>query len=266
MPADGAATVPIRLGKMPRLSTLASLPLTLLILALLVLASGLGGAYWHYRQVISGREQELEQSLVEAARRQQVLEGMIDRLTRSRRLAQIVVTHQKTGPAGLPTETTLLMVELGADEEPVARHCFTIPGHIAFFDGLVVKFDHDAVATAHPMRGQTVVLLRRVYSDLLAPKDGLPIDAVGEVPAAYAGPERPLDFEKKLWERFWDLCNDPVLATEYGVRVAQGEAVYKPMKPGVLYELTVDADGGLNLMTRPLPEAVGEVLAAVGEK
>ena len=89
---------------------------------------------------------------------------------------------------------------------------------------------------------------------------------MGGVPAGYAGSERPLDFEKKLWERFWDLCTDPALAAEYGVRVAQGEAVYKPMKPGVLYELTVDADGGLNLVTRPLPEAVAEVLAAVGEK
>ncbi len=251
---------------MPRLSTLATLPLTLLILALAMLASAMGGAYWHYRQVAAGREQELEQSIVEAAQRQRVLEGMIDRLTRSRRLAQIVVTEQQIGPAGLPTETTLLMVELGEDETPVARHCFTIPGHIAFFDGLVVKFDHEAVATAHPMRGQTVVLLQRVYSDQLAPKDGEPIDAVGGVPAGYAGSERPLDFEKKLWERFWDLCTDPALAAEYGVRVAQGEAVYKPMKPGVLYELTVDADGGLNLVTRPLPEAVAEVLAAVGEK
>lgn len=250
---------------MPRLSTIASLPLTLLALALIVLASAMGGAYWHYRQVAHGREQQLEQSLVEAVRRQQVLENMIDRLTRSRRLAQIVVTEQKTGPAGLPTETSLLMVELGPDEQPVGRHCFTIPGHVAFFDGLVVKFDHDAVATAHPMRGQTIVLLRRVYSEMLAPADGFPIDVAGEVPAGYSGPERPIDFEKKLWERFWDLCNDPALAAEYGVRVAQGEAVYKPMKPGVLYELTVQADGGLNLETRPLPEAVGEILAAVGE-
>ncbi|NCQ64940.1 MAG: hypothetical protein GW757_13600, partial [Alphaproteobacteria bacterium] len=149
---------------MPRLPTLATLPLTLLILTLAMLASAMGGAYWHYRQVAAGREQELEQSLADAAHRQNVLEGMIDRLTRSRRLAQIVVTDQKNGPAGLPTETTLLMVELGADEKPIARHCFTIPGHVAFFDGLVVKFDHEAVATAHPMRGQTVVLLRRVYS------------------------------------------------------------------------------------------------------
>ncbi len=251
---------------MPRLSTIASLPLTLLALALIVLASAMGGAYWHYRQVAHGREQQLEQSLIEAARRQQALENMIDRLTRSRRLAQIVVTEQKTGPAGLPTETSLLMVELGPDEKPVGRHCFTIPGHVAFFDGLVVKFDHEAVATAHPMRGQTVVLLRRVYSEMLAPADGFPIDVAGEVPAGYSGPERPADFEKKLWERFWDLCNDPALAAEYGVRVAQGEAVYKPLKPGVLYELSVEANGGLNLETRPLPEAVGEVLAAVGEK
>lgn len=250
---------------MPRLSTLVSLPLTLLILALAMLASAMGGAWWHYRQVTASRERELEQALVESARKQAALEAMIERLSRQRRLAQIVVTGQKTGPSGLPAETTLLMVELDAEEKPVARHTFRIPGHIAFFDGLVVKFDHEAVATAHPLRGQTVVLLRRVYSEQMAPDQGLPIDAVGQAPAGYAGPEHAVDFERKLWERFWDLCNDPALAAEYGVRVAQGEAVYKPMVAGVLYELSVDAAGGLNLLTRPLPEAVSEVLAAVGE-
>lgn len=250
---------------MPRLSTLVSLPLTLLILALAMLASAMGGAWWHYRQVTASRERELEQALVESARKQAALEAMIERLSRQRRLAQIVVTGQRTGPSGLPAETTLLMVELDAEEKPVARHTFRIPGHIAFFDGLVVKFDHEAVATAHPLRGQTVVLLRRVYSEQMAPDQGLPIDAVGQAPAGYAGPEQAVDFERKLWERFWDLCNDPALAAEYGVRVAQGEAVYKPMVAGVLYELSVDAAGGLNLLTRPLPEAVSEVLAAVGE-
>ena len=250
---------------MPRLSSFATVPLTLLILAMAMLASAMGGAWWHYRQVTASRERELEQSLVQAARRQAALEGMIDRLTRQRRIAQIVVTDQQNGPAGLPNQTTLLMVELDGEEKPIARHTFTLPGHVAFFDGLIVKFDHDAVATAHPLRGQTVVLLRRVYSEQMAPSEGLPIDAVGQVPAGYSGPERPVDFEQRLWARFWDLCNDPVLAAEYGVRVAQGEAVYKPMRPGVLYELTVEASGGLNLLTRPLPEAVAEVLAAVGE-
>jgi hypothetical protein len=36
-----------------------------------------------------------------------------------------------------------------------------------------------------------------------------------------------------------------------GVRVAQGEAVYKPLRPDQVYELTVDAAGGMSLL--PLP-------------
>ena len=35
-----------------------------------------------------------------------------------------------------------------------------------------------------------------------------------------------------------------------GVRVAQGEAVYKPVRAGQRYELTVEAVGGLTL--RPI--------------
>ena len=39
-------------------------------------------------------------------------------------------------------------------------------------------------------------------------------------------------------------ASDPVA----GIRVAQGEAVYKPMKPGETYELRVEAVGGMTLV------------------
>ena len=47
--------------------------------------------------------------------------------------------------------------------------------------------------------------------------------------------------------RFWELVESRVLAAEYGIRVAQCEAPAVRMKTGQVWEVTLDAPGGLNL-------------------
>lgn len=237
------------------------IPLALVSLALLVALSAAGGAYLHYRRLAASYEAELELALQESQARVATLEAMIERLSRTRRLAQIVVSRQETGPSGR-LRTELLMVELDEHGEPIGRQTFEIEGRIAFFDGLVVKFEPESVAAGHPFQGQSVALLRRVYSEVTPPAEGTLIDKQGAVPFGYRTAEEPSEYERRLWERFWEIADQPALAEELGVRVAQGEAVYKPVRPGVLYELSIDAVGGLNLETRPLPEAVAEVLGA----
>ncbi len=234
------------------------------------------GAYLHYQSEHSAYQALLQEENVRLQQEEQLLGEMVERLSRSSRLAQIVVTEQTTD------ETSLLLVELNEAGEPVSRDCVTIPGRVAYFDGLVVKFNHDSVARGHPLRGQSIALLRRIYSERQSPNDGYLLDQSGDVPPGYrmvgdtppsfaatddfrTGSHAHSDlarFEERIWSQFWNIANDPELAAELGVRVAQGEAVYKPMHPGVLYELTLDAAGGLNLETRPLPDAVAEVLAA----
>lgn len=242
-----------------------------LLLSLLLLGAGLGtGAWLHYRAQQSESAAFLEQENERLQREKQVLGQMVERLSRTRRLAQIVVTRQTLD------ETTILLVELDETGKSLSRDCITIPGRIAYFDGLVIKFDLDSVAKGHPLRGQSIALLRRVYSERQSPHEGYLLDQAGDIPPGYrivgaqlnannkpaADSWSPGKFEERIWSQFWTIANDPELAAEFGVRVAQGEAVYKPMLPGLLYELTLDAAGGLNLETRPLPEAVAEVLTA----
>jgi hypothetical protein len=109
-----------------------------------------------------------------------------------------------------------------------------------------VKFAPQRVAEGDPLLGHTLVLLRKLYSDRMPPKDGFLIDTPGAIPPGYAASDAGR-FEKRLWEIFWELATDPDLAEEMGVRVAQGEAVYKPVRAGQTYELLVDASGGMNL-------------------
>lgn len=241
-------------------------------LLLIVGLSVAGGAWLHFRFMQSRYEALLQKQNIQLREERQMLTRMVDRLGRSHRLAQIVVTDQS------PSETSLLLVELDDSGNPLSRQCFTIPGEVAFFDGLVVKFSPESVAQGHPLRGRSIALLRRVYCENQAPQDGFDLDHPGDIPPGYrlvgetavnrssdtaaSDKANKAQFEKRIWSQFWAIANDPILAEELGVRVAQGEAVYKPMKPGVLYELTIDAVGGLNLETRPLPEAVSDVLAA----
>ncbi len=236
-----------------------------LFLLLLVLAA-FGGGYLHYHWESTSAQRALEKENAILLQRQKILESMIDRLSRSQRLAQIVVTNQTTDN-GVVLETEFLMVEIGEDGQPIAKQKFVIEGSVVYIDGLTIKFDPDSIAVADRLRGANLVLLRRVYSSSISPNDGTLIDLPGAIPAAYrVDSDEASQFECQLWDRFWELATDPALAEEYGVRVAQGEAVYKPLQTGVLYELTHDANGGMNLEAHALPNTVAEMLTQTIEE
>lgn len=181
--------------------------------------------------------------------------AMIARLNRSRRVAHIHVLEQTTDADEQTVQTKLLFIELDDDSTELARQTFVIPGDVLFVDAWTVKFDRNDVAEGHPLRGKTLVLLRRIYSDRMAPNDGFAIDTPGAIPPGYAAGDAG-HYQKRLWEHFWQLATDAQVAAATGVRVAQGEAVYKPVRSGQRYELIVDGVGGMNLMPLPVDEAV----------
>lgn len=173
-------------------------------------------------------------------------EAMVKRLSTSRRIAHVQVLDQRHNSDGQVSDTDVLFIELNDHGREIARQTFTINGEVLFIDALTVKFDHERVAEGHPLHGRSLVLLRRVYSDRIAPRDGLAIDTPGATPPGYAATEMSR-FEKTIWKSFWEIATNASLAREMGVRVAQGEAVYKPVAVGQHYELVVDAAGGMSL-------------------
>lgn len=204
-------------------------------------------AYHHFSQSNLRRTiQELEQLQKETQQKLAAREAMIDRLGRSRRVAHLQVVDQQRGPGGEVAQTAFLFIELDEQGRELARKRYEVPGDVLFVDAWSIKFSHVDVAAGDPLRGRSLILLRRVYSDRMAPSEGYPIDLPGAVPPAYAAGEVAA-FEKRLWEQFWKLATDPEAAAAAGVRVAQGEAVYKPLRPGATYELVVDAAGGMSL-------------------
>ena len=193
---------------------------------------------------------EMETLHEEMQHRLEAKEAMIGRLNRNRRLAHIRVIDQQLAVGDEVLQTELEFIGLDDYGGELAHQRFTLPGDVHFVDVWTVKFDPADVADGHPLRGRTLVLLRRLYSDLMPPIDGYPIDVPGAVPPGYATDE-PAEFEKRVWEHFWELATDPRAAAAMGVRVAQGEAVYKPVRSGRVYELIADSAGGISLV--PLP-------------
>lgn len=207
--------------------------------------------YWWFsfdQQARTIRELEAMKAGLEASLAAR--DAMIERLGRSRRIAHLFVESQRTDERGRAIDTDVTFVELDDQGAELARQQFTVPGDVLFVDAWTIKFNHRGVAEGDPLMGRTLVLLRRIYSDRLAPKDGLPIDTPGAIPPGYAATDAGR-FEKKLWENFWALASDARLADELGVRVAQGEAVYKPVRAGQRFELLADAAGGLSLTPMP---------------
>jgi len=191
-------------------------------------------------EAIRALEAEMERRVAER-------DAMIRRLSRERRVAHIHVVRQQRSLDGSVVQTDMLVIELDDDGREIARQEVHVPGSVVHIDALTVRFDRESVAAGHPFRGQTLILLRRIYSDALAPRDGVNLDIPGAVPDGYAAGDAA-HFEREIWRDFWRMAGDSTYAAQRGVRVAQGESVYLPMEEGRVYELRVEAAGGMVLV------------------
>ena len=51
------------------------------------------------------------------------------------------------------------------------------------------------------------------------------------------------DFEKKIWDDFWNIANDPPKAEALGIRAIHGDAVFIQVRKGKTYTITIRASG-----------------------
>lgn len=223
----------------------------LAFLTFLVVA-GAGGLYLHRRSTTAA---QLDRALA----RTEQLKQVVQRLASERRVADVIVTDQKTEAGVL--RTTLLFVEYARDGSALPARRFTIDGDVAHIDAMVIKFDRDFVQTNDPLRGRSLALFTRLYGENQPPEQGFPIDPPGAIPDVYRGADPYVtEFERDLWANFWKLADDEAYRKEKGVRVAQGEGVWVPFKPDKLYTLTLESDGGLNITAAPLKGIYREAL------
>jgi hypothetical protein len=108
---------------------------------------------------------------------------------------------------------------------------------------LMIKFEDHFVEQSDPLKGEAIMIFRRIFSNTMRPEDGFVIDKEGQPPEIYAARQAPNAFEKDLWKRFWEIANDERLAKEYGVRAIHGDAPYMRLEPDRVYEIVLRSTG-----------------------
>ena len=224
-----------------------------LVLLFVMVVGGTAGLYEYERR--NGAQARVD----EAERRVEQLKQVVAHLRAERRVADIIVTEQKE-VAGV-THTTLLFVEYARDGAPLPAKRFTFEGRQAHLDAMVVKFDGEYVDTRDPLRGESVALFTRLFGDKQTPEQAHRIDEPGQIPAIYRGADpRVSEFEQELWRDFWKLADDEGYRKSMGVRVAQGEGLWRPFEPGKLYTVQITSEGDLTIESAPLRGIYSEAL------
>ncbi len=187
---------------------------------------------------------QLQQQVNQLQQERRKLVEYAARLSSARRVAQVDVVRQYRDAAGNPV-TALLWQEIGSDGNlgrPVAVEAV---GELVYFEALVIKFAQQFVGEGDPERGASLAMFRRIFGDRQAPESVPDLDRMARPPVSDSA--SPAALQDELWARFWDMIDDPQLAARYGVRIVQCEAPAVPMKTGQIWEVTLDASGGLNL-------------------
>lgn len=201
-------------------------------------------------QEIQRLGKELEAKQREIAR----LETAVRLLKVDYRLAYLDVLEQQGAEKEGNLHTTLRFTEVDQQGNPLQRREFTIQGDIVHVDGLVVKFDDRSIEEADPLRSTSLFLFKRVYGDKQKPEEGFSIDRQGAQPAAYATGRPMSDFEREIWDKFWEYANDAEKQAKAGIRAAHGQGVYQKVIPGKRYRLQLRASDGLSLVPEDGPK------------
>jgi hypothetical protein len=164
----------------------------------------------------------------------------------------------KTPPSKSNVLTKVEFTEVNEHGEAIGQSKqFEIDGDMVYVDYLNVTFDDKFVEQADLDRSTSLVLFQRVFGEHQQPVQGFQLDTVGTRPTAYGRGTETSDFEKKIWDDFWLIANDPKRAADLGIRAANGEAVSIRVRPGKTYEIDLKASGGMTIrpVEPPVPQA-----------
>lgn len=224
-------------------------PGQLFVWSLALVAVAAASVYLAYELVIVPRRalqdqiRDQKETIVKLNQENERLEAYLKILKHIDRRARVEVLRQTKDQQG-NLQTTVRFTEIDADGKPInTSRDLTLPGQEVYFDTLVIKFDDHLIEQGDPLKGQALMLFRRIFSNTMRAEDGFIIDKEGQAPEIYAERQAPNDFEKELWKRFWELANDEKLAKEHGVRAIHGDAPYMRLEPDRIYEISLRSTG-----------------------
>jgi hypothetical protein len=172
------------------------------------------------------------------------LELAIRYLKIDHRVARFTAVDQSRDEATGEVSSLIEFVELNDEGHPIdTPRQFRIRGDIVYIDGWVVKFEDKYVEQADLERGTSLLLFKRIFGSGQKPDDGFPLDEMGSAPKAYARGGKMSDFERKIWDDFWNIANDSEKAKQMGIRAAHGGAPFMKVEKGKSYRILLRASG-----------------------
>ncbi|MBI9020235.1 MAG: hypothetical protein JEZ10_03140 [Verrucomicrobia bacterium] len=208
------------------------------LLALIALIFAAGALFYGTKTVhdLLGENKKLKQSLTA--------------LTHEDQIGYAKVVRQETRDG--KRYTTIRFVETARDDllQTVLEKEYEIEGDTVHFDALVVSFSDQAVMDG---KERSLYLWRRVYGENQTPAEGYAIEEEGAAPARYANLLGRLRMKDRdlFWGAIWDLANDPEALKQHGIKAIYGNAVYKKLKPGLIYVFKISASGQVYPETIP---------------
>jgi len=225
------------------------LPIQSFLLSVVLVGVAAVSIYLGYELVVLPRRALLDQirdqkdAIAKLEQEKQRLEVYLKILKHVDRRARVEVLRQAKDQQG-NLQTTIRFTETDSSGKPISiSRELTLPGQEVYFDTLVIKFDDHFIEESDPLKGQALMLFRRIFSSNMRAEDGFVIDKEGQPPEVYAGRQDPSGFEKDLWKRFWELANDEKLAKQHGVRAIHGDAPYMRLEPERVYEIWLRSTG-----------------------
>ena len=236
-----------------------------LLMTALVGGAGYGGylAYDLYHEPhkqLADKQAELDKAAVRLASSEKELAETNAQLERTkvamqllkvrRRMARLKCLDQKSNPETGKLESTVEFVEVNDEGLPIGQpKQFTIAGDLVYVDYLTVKFDDKYIEQSDLDRSTAIALFQRIFGEHEEPIKGQRLDDVGTRPTAYARGTPMSDFEKKIWDDFWLIANDPARARDLGIIALNGEAPSMRVVPGKTYEIEIRSTGDISFRT-----------------
>ncbi|MHC4130427.1 MAG: hypothetical protein ACYSSP_05585 [Planctomycetota bacterium] len=148
--------------------------------------------------------------------------------------------------------TTVKFVETARDDssKKIIEKEYKIVGDIIHFDALIIKFGDQMVMDG---RQKSLYLWRRIYSENIAPENGLLIEQPGTEPQRYAEffellPEKQRNM---FWTSIWKLAHNPEMLKEYDIEAVYGNVLYSKLRPGYIYFFKISPSGQLYPQIKP---------------
>ena len=213
--------------------------MTKAIIAAIAVVLALGGGFFLWRHIRTNR------TIAHLLAENEQLRTGIANLTQERQIGYAKALSQETRDGKLYTKLLFVEVDPSDFTKQILRREYEIEGDVIHFDLLIVTFGTELVKDG---KERAMYLWRRVYGETMPPGEGYPIETAGAPSPRYAEltAKLSLDDRKLFWDEIWSLSNDPRRLEKLGIRAVYGNAVYRQIKPGLIYVFKISASGTLN--------------------